>query len=49
MDKSFHQYLNMEMGIIIIHAQQVPVMVSFILVVVEESIDDRPSCLVYNS
>lgn len=49
MDESFHQYLNMEMGIIIIHAQQIPVMVSFSLVVIEESIDDQPSCLVYNS
>ena len=34
---------------IIIHAQQIPVILSFILVVTEESIDDQPSCLFCNS
>jgi len=38
----------MEMGIII-HAQQIPVILSFILVVTEESTDDQPSCLVCDS
>lgn len=37
MDKSLNQYLGMEMGIII-HAQQIPVILSFILVVTEKSL-----------